>query len=114
MPLDGGAIIWLPPRVRTTKVVLPLMYTVAFIVRGNVSYLFGITPLDGVLLFGYRGADGELKLTSFYWLWMTTPTEDAKASSAFFHKTNFAGAYGVLPFHITPFGCLHLPWRRNV
>jgi len=30
-----------PPRVRTTKVVLPLMFTVAFIVRGNVSHLFG-------------------------------------------------------------------------
>jgi hypothetical protein len=30
-----------PPRTRTPKVVLPLLYTVVFIMRGNMSYLFG-------------------------------------------------------------------------
>ena len=37
-----------------------------------------------------RGAGGSL--------WKTTPTEDAKASSAFFHTVDFTGAYGVSHF----------------
>jgi len=42
--------------------------------------------------------DGLLKQASLYWSWGTTPTEDAKASSAFFHTVGFTGAYGVSHF----------------
>ena len=62
------------------------------------SRIYPSTPLNAALSFGYRGAYGELKLASLYSSRMTTPTEDAKASSAFFHTVDFTGAYGVSHF----------------
>jgi hypothetical protein len=45
-----------------------------------------------------RGAYDQLKLASLYSSRLPTPTEDAKASSAFFHIADFTGAYGVPNF----------------
>ena len=39
--------VFYPPRIRTAEAVLPLLFTVAFIVRGNVSLFFGQRPLSG-------------------------------------------------------------------
>jgi hypothetical protein len=60
-------------------------------VINKVSVTSCIPPFD-------RGMNGCLKAASFYSSCRTTPTEDAKASSAFFHTVNFAGAYGVSHF----------------
>jgi hypothetical protein len=45
-----------------------------------------------------RSAYDQLKLASLYSSRLPTPTEDAKASSAFFHTADFTGAYGVPNF----------------
>jgi hypothetical protein len=55
----------------------------------DLTVIRSILPSD-------RSANGELKLASIYSSGLPTPTEDAKASSAFSHKTDFTGAYGVL------------------
>jgi len=67
-----GAFIRLPPRARTTKVVLPLLYTVAFVVRGNESHLPVNAPWRGAVTGLPVGRDysvsiGRLAVVGFPW-----------------------------------------------
>jgi hypothetical protein len=86
-----------PPRTRPPKGGLPLLYAVAFIVRGNVSHLFGQRPLTGRYYWVTAARTAGSSPPPFHYT-RIHPQKMLKHLLHFFKTANFTGAYGVLHF----------------